>query len=52
VISSDRYGGWAVWSVFQVSKQSLKLIRWLTRWRLEDCFCGLGFGLGVFDVQQ
>jgi len=27
VISSDRYGGRAVWSVFQVSKQSLKLIR-------------------------
>jgi len=30
VISSDEYGGWAVWSVFQVIKQSLKVARWLT----------------------
>ena len=29
-IISDKYGGRAVWGVFQVSKQSLKLIRWIT----------------------
>jgi len=53
VISSNRYGGRAVWSVFQVSKQSLLDIYGTTKkrgWRALDCMTAVTDEVSVMLV--